>query len=210
MNKCNERSTGFKVRGWISSPAFAGEDIKEVFVDVSLLTQGDSILNFSYPICEEDFPSFSLGLVLRQSKSGLIGKEAKNLYDIRFREPIISRVSARSPPNTAPVVSDGGSVEPGNRRRARGGPRGSRSVSVADSDAQEPLGLEGAGEREGRGERRRVLDRPSRTVHPRRPQPGKTPLPPTDRNSPKFTQGGRAVEGEVALCLRYRLRLPRR
>ncbi|XP_008572760.1 PREDICTED: lymphocyte antigen 86 [Galeopterus variegatus] len=35
------------------------EDINKLFLDVSLLTQGSSILNLSYPVCEEDFPRFS-------------------------------------------------------------------------------------------------------------------------------------------------------
>lgn len=69
----------------------------------------------------------------------------------------------RSSPNTAPVVSDSGSVEPGNRRRARGAPRG-LPVSAADSGAQQPLGREGAGEREGLGGQRGVPERPPRTV----------------------------------------------
>lgn len=68
-----------------------------------------------------------------------------------------------APPNTAPVVSDSGSVEPGNPRRARGDPRG-RPVPASDSGAQEPLGREGAGEREGREGRRGVTGRPPRTV----------------------------------------------
>ncbi|XP_025746618.2 lymphocyte antigen 86 isoform X2 [Callorhinus ursinus] len=36
-----------------------GEDIKELFLDVALFNKGSSILNFSYPICEEDLPKFS-------------------------------------------------------------------------------------------------------------------------------------------------------
>ncbi|XP_045667633.1 lymphocyte antigen 86 isoform X2 [Ursus americanus] len=36
-----------------------GEDIKELFLDIALFNKGSSILNFSYPICEEDFPKFS-------------------------------------------------------------------------------------------------------------------------------------------------------
>ncbi|XP_026367219.1 lymphocyte antigen 86 isoform X1 [Ursus americanus] len=35
------------------------EDIKELFLDIALFNKGSSILNFSYPICEEDFPKFS-------------------------------------------------------------------------------------------------------------------------------------------------------
>ncbi|XP_047716558.1 lymphocyte antigen 86 isoform X1 [Prionailurus viverrinus] len=35
------------------------EDIKELFLDIALFTKGSSILNFSYPICEEDLPKFS-------------------------------------------------------------------------------------------------------------------------------------------------------
>ncbi|XP_019650579.1 lymphocyte antigen 86 isoform X2 [Ailuropoda melanoleuca] len=36
-----------------------GEDIKELFLDIALFNKGSSILNFSYPICEEDLPKFS-------------------------------------------------------------------------------------------------------------------------------------------------------
>ncbi|MBZ3885638.1 Lymphocyte antigen 86 [Sciurus carolinensis] len=35
------------------------EDIQELFLDVQLSTKGSSILNFSYPICEDDLPKFS-------------------------------------------------------------------------------------------------------------------------------------------------------
>nr|XP_020028286.1 lymphocyte antigen 86 [Castor canadensis] len=35
------------------------QDIKELFLDIALVSDGSSILNFSYPICEEDFPKFS-------------------------------------------------------------------------------------------------------------------------------------------------------
>nr|XP_027803897.1 lymphocyte antigen 86 isoform X3 [Marmota flaviventris] len=35
------------------------EDIRELFLDVLLLTKGASVLNFSYPICEDDLPKFS-------------------------------------------------------------------------------------------------------------------------------------------------------
>ncbi|KAM5322606.1 lymphocyte antigen 86 isoform 2-T2 [Glossophaga mutica] len=35
------------------------EDIKELFLDVSLFSEGQSILSYSYPICEEDLPKFS-------------------------------------------------------------------------------------------------------------------------------------------------------
>ncbi|KAK1339684.1 hypothetical protein QTO34_018238 [Cnephaeus nilssonii] len=35
------------------------EDIKGLFLDASLLTGGVSILNYSYPICEEELPKFS-------------------------------------------------------------------------------------------------------------------------------------------------------
>ncbi|XP_048204519.1 lymphocyte antigen 86 [Perognathus longimembris pacificus] len=35
------------------------EDIRELFLDIALVTKGSSILNFSYPICEEDLPKFS-------------------------------------------------------------------------------------------------------------------------------------------------------
>ncbi|KAF6109945.1 lymphocyte antigen 86 [Phyllostomus discolor] len=35
------------------------EDIKELFLDVSLFSEGLSILSYSYPICEEDLPKFS-------------------------------------------------------------------------------------------------------------------------------------------------------
>ncbi|KAM4834544.1 lymphocyte antigen 86 isoform 2-T2 [Thomomys bottae] len=35
------------------------EDIRELFLDIALVTKGSSILNFSYPICERDLPKFS-------------------------------------------------------------------------------------------------------------------------------------------------------
>ncbi|XP_002714206.2 lymphocyte antigen 86 [Oryctolagus cuniculus] len=35
------------------------EDIRQLFLDVTLVSKGVSVLNFSYPICEEDFPKFS-------------------------------------------------------------------------------------------------------------------------------------------------------
>ncbi|XP_054576904.1 lymphocyte antigen 86 isoform X1 [Eptesicus fuscus] len=35
------------------------EDIKGLFLDASLLTGGVSVLNYSYPICEEELPKFS-------------------------------------------------------------------------------------------------------------------------------------------------------
>ncbi|XP_074191370.1 lymphocyte antigen 86 isoform X2 [Rhinolophus sinicus] len=35
------------------------EDIKELFLDVNLLTKGASILSYSYAVCEEDLPKFS-------------------------------------------------------------------------------------------------------------------------------------------------------
>ncbi|KAG8513056.1 Lymphocyte antigen 86 [Galemys pyrenaicus] len=35
------------------------EDIRELFLEVALFSKGESILNFSYPICEEDLPKFS-------------------------------------------------------------------------------------------------------------------------------------------------------
>ncbi|KAM5300429.1 lymphocyte antigen 86 [Ctenodactylus gundi] len=35
------------------------EDIRELFLDISLMNKGSSILNYTYPICEEDLPKFS-------------------------------------------------------------------------------------------------------------------------------------------------------
>lgn len=35
------------------------EDIKELFLDINLLSKGASILSYSYPVCEEDLPKFS-------------------------------------------------------------------------------------------------------------------------------------------------------
>ncbi|KAM5166118.1 lymphocyte antigen 86 [Callospermophilus lateralis] len=35
------------------------EDIRELFLDVLLLTKGASVLSLSYPICEDDLPKFS-------------------------------------------------------------------------------------------------------------------------------------------------------
>lgn len=37
----------------------SGEDISHLFLDVTLLSKGVTILNYSYPICEEDLPKFS-------------------------------------------------------------------------------------------------------------------------------------------------------
>lgn len=36
-----------------------GQDIKELFLDLSLFTKGTSVFNFSYPVCEDDQPKFS-------------------------------------------------------------------------------------------------------------------------------------------------------
>lgn len=36
-----------------------GEDIKELYLDITLLTEGASFLNYSYAVCEEDLPKFS-------------------------------------------------------------------------------------------------------------------------------------------------------
>ncbi|XP_008829875.1 lymphocyte antigen 86 [Nannospalax galili] len=35
------------------------EDIRKLFLDIVLITKSSSVLNFSYPICEEDLPKFS-------------------------------------------------------------------------------------------------------------------------------------------------------
>uniref|UniRef100_A0A8C3W6I4 Lymphocyte antigen 86 n=1 Tax=Catagonus wagneri TaxID=51154 RepID=A0A8C3W6I4_9CETA len=35
------------------------EDISELFLDLALFSQGSSILNFSFPVCEADLPKFS-------------------------------------------------------------------------------------------------------------------------------------------------------
>ncbi|XP_059118289.1 lymphocyte antigen 86 [Peromyscus eremicus] len=35
------------------------EDIRKLFLDIALVSRGASILNYSYPICEEDLPKFS-------------------------------------------------------------------------------------------------------------------------------------------------------
>ncbi|KAK7823651.1 hypothetical protein U0070_003303, partial [Myodes glareolus] len=35
------------------------EDISKLFLDMALVSGGSSVLNFSYPICEEDLPKFS-------------------------------------------------------------------------------------------------------------------------------------------------------
>ncbi|KFO33764.1 Lymphocyte antigen 86 [Fukomys damarensis] len=35
------------------------EDIKELYLDISLISKGASVLNYSYPICEVDLPKFS-------------------------------------------------------------------------------------------------------------------------------------------------------
>ncbi|XP_042543096.1 lymphocyte antigen 86 [Dipodomys spectabilis] len=35
------------------------EDIRELFLDIALVTKGSPIFNFSYPVCEEDLPKFS-------------------------------------------------------------------------------------------------------------------------------------------------------
>lgn len=109
--------------------------------------------------------------------------QVKKRESERARAPIYESLSHlaslhAATPNTAPVVSDSGSVEPRNRRPARGGPRG-RTVSAADSDSLELLGREGAGEREGRGGgvgRRGVLDPRPPTVL-LAPTPCKSPAP---------------------------------
>ncbi|XP_008054944.1 lymphocyte antigen 86 [Carlito syrichta] len=35
------------------------EDIKELYLDLALFSKGSSVLNFSYPVCEESLPKFS-------------------------------------------------------------------------------------------------------------------------------------------------------
>ncbi|XP_051026112.1 lymphocyte antigen 86 isoform X1 [Acomys russatus] len=35
------------------------EDIRKLFLDIALVAKGSSVVNFSYPICEEDQPKFS-------------------------------------------------------------------------------------------------------------------------------------------------------
>ncbi|XP_037374717.1 lymphocyte antigen 86 [Talpa occidentalis] len=35
------------------------EDIRELFLELGLLSKGESIMHISYPICEEDLPKFS-------------------------------------------------------------------------------------------------------------------------------------------------------
>ncbi|XP_016016485.1 lymphocyte antigen 86 [Rousettus aegyptiacus] len=35
------------------------EDIKQLYLDITLFTKEESILSYSYPICEEDLPKFS-------------------------------------------------------------------------------------------------------------------------------------------------------
>lgn len=110
-------------------------------------------------------------------------------------EPITSPASEHSSPNTAPVVSDSGSVEPRSRRLVRRGPRG-RPVSAADSGAQRHWASRALGKQEGRGGRRGVPDPPPRTVF-------LLPLKiPTLPNWSKFTKihWGR-VKGEVACWL---------
>lgn len=35
------------------------EDIRELYLDIALMSKGASVLNYSYPICEADLPKFS-------------------------------------------------------------------------------------------------------------------------------------------------------
>ncbi|XP_021036522.1 lymphocyte antigen 86 [Mus caroli] len=35
------------------------QDIRKLFLDIALVAKGSSILNYSYPLCEEDQPKFS-------------------------------------------------------------------------------------------------------------------------------------------------------
>ncbi|NP_001413117.1 lymphocyte antigen 86 isoform 2 precursor [Mus musculus] len=35
------------------------QDIRKLFLDITLMAKGSSILNYSYPLCEEDQPKFS-------------------------------------------------------------------------------------------------------------------------------------------------------
>ncbi|XP_013006791.1 lymphocyte antigen 86 isoform X3 [Cavia porcellus] len=35
------------------------EDIRELYLDIALISKGDFVLNYSYPICEAELPKFS-------------------------------------------------------------------------------------------------------------------------------------------------------
>ena len=66
------------LRAQLIFPFPLGEDIKELFLDVSLFSEGLSILSYSYPICEDDLPKFSFcGRKKGGKLSGLLPAEAQ-------------------------------------------------------------------------------------------------------------------------------------
>ncbi|XP_030784030.1 lymphocyte antigen 86 isoform X6 [Rhinopithecus roxellana] len=64
------------------------EDIKELFLDLALMSQGSSVLNFSYPICEVALPKFSF-----------CGRRKGVLWHTKFCEPLLEavRIQGSSP-----------------------------------------------------------------------------------------------------------------
>ncbi|XP_033072009.1 lymphocyte antigen 86 isoform X1 [Trachypithecus francoisi] len=65
------------------------EDIKELFLDLALMSQGSSVLNFSYPICEVALPKFSFC----GRRKGVV------LWHTKFCEPLLEavRIQGSSP-----------------------------------------------------------------------------------------------------------------
>uniref|UniRef100_A0A8I3WBI0 Lymphocyte antigen 86 n=1 Tax=Callithrix jacchus TaxID=9483 RepID=A0A8I3WBI0_CALJA len=59
------------------------EDIKELFLDLALMAKGSSVLNFSYPICEEALPKFSFC----GRRKGDLGNEG-NLGEVLGMQPV--------------------------------------------------------------------------------------------------------------------------
>uniref|UniRef100_A0A8D0VVK3 Lymphocyte antigen 86 n=1 Tax=Sus scrofa TaxID=9823 RepID=A0A8D0VVK3_PIG len=77
------------------------QDIRELFLDVALFSQGSSILNFSYPICEADLPKFSFcgrrkgGGRLNASLPAHLQSDHRDAYTGHSHEaqPVIANVS---------------------------------------------------------------------------------------------------------------------
>uniref|UniRef100_A0A5F8GYK0 Lymphocyte antigen 86 n=1 Tax=Monodelphis domestica TaxID=13616 RepID=A0A5F8GYK0_MONDO len=56
MDHCNNPiSKNLKIRFGV----ILRHDIQELFLDINLFSMGKSILSYSYPVCEVDFPKFS-------------------------------------------------------------------------------------------------------------------------------------------------------
>ncbi|XP_033072012.1 lymphocyte antigen 86 isoform X3 [Trachypithecus francoisi] len=81
------------------------EDIKELFLDLALMSQGSSVLNFSYPICEVALPKFSFCGRRKGAAGSMLPKPI--LFWKHFLSPDSSDCSAAAGeqgPSPSPVV----------------------------------------------------------------------------------------------------------